>query len=73
MTVQKRFELHKGSLNNVIPIYRWLLLDASVMDIAEDCVDISMGRAFNDALSKGALKGTLLPLYRDISNVNSTT
>jgi len=43
--VENRIRLYESTLNNAMPIYRWLLSDSSVMDLGEDCTEFSISRA----------------------------
>ena len=63
MGVENRIRLYESTLNNAMPIYRWLLSDSSVMDLGEDCTEFSITRAISEAADVG-LSGKLLPVFR---------
>ena len=60
-SVQQRIDLYDGTLNNVMPIYRWLLADMSIIDLGEDCTEISIKRGFEGLED---IEGLVLPIFK---------
>lgn len=46
-----------------MPIYRWLLSDLSLVDLSQDCIDVSIKRGIAKAGSS-KFSGKIIPIFR---------
>lgn len=64
IAVQKKIELHCKTLINAIPMYKWLLNDEHLVDRGQDCQELGVKRAIQDAYESGRIKGKIVPVYK---------
>lgn len=48
---------------NVIPMYKWFLGD-NLVDFGEECYELGIQRAIEEANSSNKLKGKILPVFK---------
>jgi hypothetical protein len=63
LEISSRIALHSPTISNRMPIYKWLVAGTRDVDLSEDCHQVSIARAIEQACENG-YRGKLLPVIR---------